>query len=122
MMLLRQLTPGQDFQPLDNRTFLLTMVIDAQSVFVSEVYRALPINCNFTVEHDKLMQHPFIPRCLSVQAALGFKEYSKPRTLPAAVPWSILHLRHASVLFAYFFQYNKGAREAEPHDPGELHP
>ncbi|KAJ9358238.1 hypothetical protein DTO027B9_2429 [Paecilomyces variotii] len=102
MMLLRQLTP------------------DAQSVFVSEVYRALPINCNFTVEHDKLMQHPFIPRCLSVQAALGFKEYSKPRTLPAAVPWSILHLRHASVLFAYFFQYNKGAREAEPHDPDVL--
>lgn len=81
------------------------------------MYRALPINCNFTVEQDKLMNHLYIPRCLSIQAALGFKECYKPRSLAASVSWAILNLRHASVLFAYFF--HKGARETESHDPGE---
>ncbi|KKA16860.1 hypothetical protein T310_9474, partial [Rasamsonia emersonii CBS 393.64] len=102
MILLRQLTP------------------DAQNAFINEVYRALPINCNFTVEQDKLMNHPYIPRCLSLQAALGFKNYHTPRSLPSSVSWAILHLRHASVLFAYFFQYNKGPKETEPHDPDVL--
>lgn len=92
---------------------------DAQVMFINEVYRALPINCNFTVEQDKLMNHPYIPRCLSMQAALGFKGRYKPRSLTSAIPWAILHLRHASVLFAYFFQYNKGA-QPEPHDPGKF--
>ena len=64
------------------------------------------------------MNHPYIPRCLSIQAALGFRDRYRPRTLAAAVPWATLHLRHAAVLFAYFFQYNKGA-QTEPHDPGE---
>lgn len=66
------------------------------------------------------MNHPYIPRCLSLQAALGFKNYHTPRSLPSSVSWAILHLRHASVLFAYFFQYNKGPKETEPHDPGTI--
>lgn len=64
------------------------------------------------------MSHPYIPRCLSMQASLGFKGRYKPRNMASAIPWAILHLRHASVLFAYFFQYNKGAQQPEPHDPG----
>jgi mediator of RNA polymerase II transcription subunit 16, fungi type len=94
-----------------------------QSVVVNEVYRALPINCNFTIEHDKLMQlmhYPYILRCLSLQASLGFKDHYSPRTLPSSVSWAILHLRHASLLFTYFLQYNRAGKDiVEPHDPGE---
>jgi mediator of RNA polymerase II transcription subunit 16 len=65
------------------------------------------------------MRHPYIPRCLSLQAALGFKNYYTPRTLPSSVAWAILNLQHVSVLFAYFFTYNKTSKE-EPHDHGML--
>ncbi|QQK46771.1 Mediator complex, subunit Med16 [Penicillium digitatum] len=92
---------------------------EAQITFISEVYRALPVNCNFTAEQDKLMSHPYIPRCLSLQAGLGFKGRLKRRNLSSAVPWASLQLRHASVLFAYFFQYNKGG-QTESHDPDVL--
>ncbi|PYH92172.1 mediator of RNA polymerase II transcription subunit 16 [Aspergillus ellipticus CBS 707.79] len=89
---------------------------DAQTTFINEVYRALPINCNFTVEQDKLMNHPYIPRCLSIQAALGFNDKHKPRSFASSVSWSILQLRHASILYPFFFQYNKGGIQPEPHD------
>lgn len=92
---------------------------EAETTFVNEIYRALPINCNFTEEQDKLMNHAYIPRCLSLQAALGFKSRYKPRSLTSAIPWAILNLRHASMLFAFFFQYNRGAAP-EPHDPDVL--
>ncbi|PYI12583.1 mediator of RNA polymerase II transcription subunit 16 [Aspergillus sclerotiicarbonarius CBS 121057] len=92
---------------------------DAQITFINEVYRALPINCNFTVEQDKLMNHPYIPKCLSIQAALGFTDKYKPRSFASSVSWSILQLRHASILYPFFFQYNKGI-QAEPHDPDVL--
>ncbi|KAI9928807.1 hypothetical protein ASPWEDRAFT_127770 [Aspergillus wentii DTO 134E9] len=100
---------------------------DARVTFINEVYRGLPINCDFTAEQDKLMNHPYIPRCLSLQAAIGFRDKYKPRNPPSAVSWAILNLRHASVLFAYFFTYNKtphttnkNAHMAEPHDPDVL--
>ncbi|KAE8549529.1 hypothetical protein EYB25_008051 [Talaromyces marneffei] len=89
---------------------------DAQNVFVNEVYRALPINCNFSMEQDKPMQHPYVPRCLSLQAALGFQNFQTPRGLPSSVPWAVLHLRHASLLFAFFFQYSKQPKENETLD------
>ncbi|CAL5871048.1 uncharacterized protein PFLUO_LOCUS5292 [Penicillium psychrofluorescens] len=92
---------------------------EAQTTFIGEVYRALPVNCNFTTEQEKLMSHPYIPRCLSLQAALGFVGRLHRRPLASAVPWAILQLRHASVLFAYFFQYNKGG-QSEAHDPDVL--
>jgi mediator of RNA polymerase II transcription subunit 16 len=91
---------------------------EAQTTFISEVYRALPVNCNFTADQEKLMSHPYIPRCLSLEAALGYKGRLKRRTLASSVPWAILQLRHSSVLFAYFFQYNKGV-QPETHDPGK---
>jgi hypothetical protein len=62
----------------------------------------------------------YIPRCLSVQAALGFKDRYSVRTLPSAVSWGILNLRHASMFFMYFLQHGKGSKEAvEPADSGE---
>lgn len=92
---------------------------EAQATFIGEVFRALPVNCNFTVEQEKLMTHPYIPRCLSLQAALGFKGRLKRRNLASAVPWAVIQLRHASVLFAYFFQNNKGG-QGDAHDAGKL--
>jgi mediator of RNA polymerase II transcription subunit 16 len=118
MVALAQLSPGECLQ-LASESSLLTTSKEAQTTFIGEVYRALPINCNFTAEQDKLMSHPYIPRCLSLQAGLGFKGRLKRRNLSSAVPWATIQLRHASVLFAYFFQYNKGG-QTESHDPGKL--
>lgn len=64
------------------------------------------------------MQHPYVPRCLSLQAALGFQSFQTPRGLPYSVPWAVLHLRHASLLFAFFFQYSKQPKENETLDHG----
>lgn len=92
---------------------------EAQATFISEVFRALPVNCNFTVEQEKLMTHPYIPKCLSLQAALGYKGRLKRRNLASAVPWAVIQLRHASVLFAFFFQNNK-VGQGDAHDPGKF--
>ncbi|KAL2785045.1 mediator of RNA polymerase II transcription subunit 16 [Aspergillus keveii] len=93
---------------------------DYQAVFINEVYRALTINCNFTTEQDKLMNHPYIPRALSIQAALSFTGKYKSRVITSAVPWAILQLRQAAFIYPFFFQYNKGVQAAEPHDPDVL--
>ncbi|KAL4809606.1 mediator of RNA polymerase II transcription subunit 16 [Aspergillus unguis] len=93
---------------------------DAQTAFLNEVYRALSINCNFTTEHDKLMSHPYIPRALSIQAALGFKGRYKARSIASNVPWAIIQLRQAAIIYPFFFQYNKGPQGPEPHDPDVL--
>lgn len=95
---------------------------EAQATFVSEVFRALPVNCNYTVEQDKLLNHPYIPRCLSLQASLGYKGRLKRRTISSSVSFATIQLRHASLVFAYYFQNfqnNKGA-QGEIQDPGEL--
>lgn len=89
---------------------------EAQATLITEVFRALPVNCNFTVDQEKLMTHPYIPKCLSLQSSLGYRGKSKRRTLASSVPWAIVQLRHASVLFAFFFQHTKGSPN-EAHDP-----
>ena len=101
------------------RAYATNKNTEAASTFVGEVYRALPVNCNFTVDQEKLMTHPYIPRCLSLQAALGFAGRAKPRTLSSAVPWGIIQVRHAAVLIVYFFQHGKTG-QGEAFDPGEL--
>ncbi|CRG85078.1 Mediator of RNA polymerase II transcription subunit 16 [Talaromyces islandicus] len=93
---------------------------DAQNTVVSEVYRALPIHCNFTTEPDRLMQHHYVPRCLSMQAALGFQNSFTPRSLSSSVAWAILNFRHASVLFVYFLTYSKACKDQEPYDQDVL--
>ncbi|PKY07581.1 mediator of RNA polymerase II transcription subunit 16 [Aspergillus campestris IBT 28561] len=95
---------------------------DAQVALVNEVYRALPINCDYTQEHEKqekLMSNTYIPRCLSLQAALGFKDQFTSRSLASAIPWAILQIRHAAILYPFLFQYSKGV-QGEPHDPDVL--
>lgn len=91
---------------------------DAQTVFISEVYRALPINCNFSMEQDKSMHHPYVPRCLSFQAALGMKAFQVPRNLPSSVPWAILHLRHAYLLLSFFYSWSRALKENDAPDHG----
>lgn len=93
--------------------------IENQSTFISEVYRALSVNCNFTVEQEKLLTHAYIPRALSLQTSLGFKGRSSSRSLSSAISWAILQLRHSSVLYAAYFQNSKNV-PAEAHDSGTL--
>jgi mediator of RNA polymerase II transcription subunit 16 len=116
LILIRQLSPGEFRRPGPLQT--PNAITDAQTLFINEIYRALSINCNFTTEQDKLMSHPYIPRALSIQAALGFKNKYKARNNAANVPWAILSLRQASILYPFFFQYNK-VQATEPHDPGD---
>ena len=66
------------------------------------------------------MSHQYLPKCLSVQAALGFIDKYKSRNFASNVPWTILQLRHASVLYALFLQYLKGGVQAEPPDAGKI--
>lgn len=93
--------------------------LDAQQQFIHDVYQALPMHVDFTIDQDKLMSNPYIVKCLSVQAAFGFKSSFTRRELPAAVPWIALNLRHISVLVTYFLQYNRAAKGPESHDAGE---
>ncbi|KAJ5995590.1 Mediator complex subunit Med16 [Penicillium waksmanii] len=89
---------------------------EGQATLITETFRALPVNCNFTVDQEKLMTHPYIPKCLSLQAALGYNGRLKRRSLASSVPWAVIQLRHASVLFAFFFQHTKGSPN-EAYDP-----
>lgn len=93
---------------------------DALISFLNEVYRALGVNCNYTQENDKLMSHQYLPKCLSIQAALGFIDKYKSRNFASNVPWTILQLRHASVLYALFLQCLKGGVQTEPPDPDAI--
>lgn len=97
----------------------MLIVTDTQKAFITEVYQALPMNVDFMVEQDKLMNNQFIQKCLSMQAVLGFNTRYKPRGLAAAVPWVTLNLRHISILFVYFFHMTKTGKEAESYDPGK---
>ena len=65
------------------------------------------------------MNHPYISRALSIQAALGFKNKYKTRNIASNVPWAIIQLRQAAIIYPFFIQYNKGSQPPEPHDPGE---
>ena len=67
------------------------------------------------------MSNTYIPRCLSLQAALGFKDQFTSRSLASAIPWAILQIRHAAILYPFLFQYSKGV-QGEPHDPGTSPP
>ena len=107
---------GQSTEMWNN---LLIVSTENQSTFLGEVYRALSVNCNFTVEQEKLLTHAYIPRALSLQASLGFKGRSHPRSLSSAISWAILQLRHSSVLYAAYFQNSKNV-PAEAHDSGKL--
>ncbi|KAK2809449.1 hypothetical protein FQN49_008613, partial [Arthroderma sp. PD_2] len=87
--------------------------------FINEVYRALSMNVDFTIEQEKLMNNPYILKCFSMQAALGFKTRLERRNLAAAVPWVTLQLRQISILLTYF-HFNKAGAEVECHDPEVL--
>ncbi|KAI5279273.1 mediator complex subunit, partial [Ascosphaera aggregata] len=44
--------------------------------FVHEVYNALPIIRDINDERNKeILSNPYVPRCLSIQAALGYKSF-----------------------------------------------
>lgn len=91
--------------------------LDAQNGFINEVYRALSMNVDYTLEQDKLMNNPYIQKSLSMQAAFGFPSKYDTRPLAAAVAWITLQLRQTSILLAYF-HFNKGGSEAECYDAG----
>ena len=92
----------------------MLIISDTQKTFITEVYRALAMDVDFTVEQDKLMNNQFVQKCLSMQAVLGFNTRYTPRGLAAAVPWVTLNLRHVSILFAYFLHITKAGKEADP--------
>lgn len=73
---------------------------------------------NVTVEQDKLMNNPYILKCFSMQAALGFKNRLERRSLAAAVPWLTLQLRQISILLTYILHFNKAGSDVECYDPG----
>ncbi|KJF61295.1 RNA polymerase II Mediator complex subunit Sin4, variant 1 [Coccidioides immitis RS] len=93
---------------------------DTRKTFITEVYHALSVNADFTIEQDKLMNNPYIQKCFSMQAALGFNGRLEQRNLAAAIPWFTLQLRQISILFAYFLHFNKSGSDSECHEPDIL--
>ncbi|KAI5283824.1 mediator complex subunit, partial [Ascosphaera acerosa] len=87
--------------------------------FTNELYNALPSIRDVNDEKNKeMLSNPYIPRCLSVQAAMDFPSFTRVRALPALLPWLTLNLRHISVIYSYVFRQGK-RKDFEYHDHGE---
>lgn len=76
------------------------------------------MHVDFTMDQDKLMSNSYIVKCLSIQAALGFKSTFQRRELTSSVPWIALNLRNFSMMVTYFMQFNRGPKGLESHDAG----
>jgi hypothetical protein len=86
-------------------------------MFIHGAYRALPVNCEFTLEGDKLLSNQYILRCLSIHAAMGYTNKYKARSFASNIPWTIIQIRHVAMIYGLFLQCTKGA-QGEPPDPG----
>jgi mediator of RNA polymerase II transcription subunit 16 len=75
------------------------------------------LNVDFTIDQEKLMNNPYVQKCLSLQAALGSTPSPYHRSPSSAVAWFTIQLRETSILFAYFCYCTKNG-EMESYDAG----
>ena len=89
-----------------------------QKTYLNELYRALGVNLDRSIEAqaEKLLRHPMIQRCFSIQASLGYIGEEKPRSLPSKLAWTLLNQRMISMIFAYAFI--KSGPESDLFKPG----
>lgn len=90
---------------------------DHQTLFLETVYQALFTDADFTSGLDQLAKKSFIPKVLSLQAALG---YQKRRNVSSALCWTTLNIRHVSLHLLLILTYLKQTGGVEYRDPDVL--
>ncbi|KAI5302229.1 hypothetical protein KEM56_000899 [Ascosphaera pollenicola] len=86
-------------------------------LFIREVYRAMPIIVDINDEkHNQFLSNQFVPKCLGLQAAIGFKSLYEVREPSAIVGWIALNIRQVTIIFSYIFRWFKKGNNAEFYD------
>lgn len=87
-----------------------------------EVYHALPIFAELHDErHGQILNNQFVPKCLGLQAALGFKSLYQPRELSASIAWLALTLRQITIIFSVVFKWFNYKKDVEFYEESESH-
>ncbi|MCJ1388619.1 mediator complex subunit [Xylographa bjoerkii] len=81
--------------------------------FLRDLYRTLSVNLDQSTDpqSDKLLRYPMLQRCLSLQAALGNRNYKEPRSVISKVAWVMMNLRMIALTFAFAFAKSGNAPE-----------
>ena len=99
--------------------------IDSQAVvtkleedFLRELYKALGVNLDYAlVDHQRLLRHPLIQKCFSMQAALSFRGETEKKSLTSKIAIALSNLRMISMMFQFAFA-PRNPGEAEINKPG----
>lgn len=77
----------------------------------SEIYRVLDVGVDYTLgageNIETLLRYPLAQRCLGMQLSLGYSGEGQQRSKTAKVAWTILNLRHTSLMLLYAIKFHK---------------
>lgn len=77
----------------------------------SEIYRVLDVGVDYTLgageNIEALFRYPLAQRCLGMQLSLGYSGAGQRRSITAKVAWTILNLRHTSLMLLYSIKSHK---------------
>lgn len=77
----------------------------------SEIYRVLDVAIDYTLDAGEnieiLLRYPLAQRCLGMQLSLGYSGEGQQRSISAKVAWTMLNLRHTSLMLFYTIKLYK---------------
>lgn len=77
----------------------------------SEIYRVLDVGIDYTLgageNIETLFRYPLAQRCLGMQLSLGYSGEGQQRSISAKVAWTMLNLRHTSLMLLYAIKFHK---------------
>ena len=73
--------------------------------YMCNLYQALKVDVDqvFESQPERLLRHPSIQKCLSLQAALNSNSEKEKKTLSSKLAWTLLNIRSISLNFVYAF-------------------
>lgn len=78
---------------------------------LSEIYRVLDVGIDYTLgaggNIETLFRYPLAQRCLGMQLSLGYSGEGQQRSITAKVAWTMLNLRHTSLMLLYAIKFHK---------------
>ena len=97
-----------------------TVVTKFQEDFLREFCKASNVNLDYAlIDYQRLLRHPLISKCFSMQAALNFRGENENKTLTEKIAISLSNLRMISTMFQLgFTPRNPG--DAEINKPGTI--
>lgn len=82
-----------------------------QANIFSEIYRVLDVFIDYTLgageNIETLFRYPLAQRCLGMQLSLGYSGEGQHRSISAKVAWTMLNLRHTSLMLLYTIKIYK---------------